>query len=121
MRIGRIDKYLKRHQLKASIKKYLANGSKGMAGFTLHPDKAYMEISMQLYNRTPHPQIFLWWANPDVKVTDEDDPYIELMCGVYTDNQPDFSWLHPYEEKSFQQYFTPYRELGLVKMGLGNE
>lgn len=26
-------------------------------------------------------------------------PYIELMAGIYTENQPDFSWLMPYEEK----------------------
>ncbi|TXK44316.1 DUF5107 domain-containing protein [Pontibacter qinzhouensis] len=196
--------------------------TKGMAGFTLHPDKAYLEIKAQLYNRTDLPQTFLWWANPAVKVnddyqsvfppdvnavfdhgkrdvstfpiatgtyykvdyspgtdisryknipvptsymaitsdydfmggyehdtqagvlhvanhhvspgkkqwtwghgdfgqawdrnlTDEDGPYIELMTGVFTDNQPDFSWLMPYEEKSFTQYFMPYRELGLVK------
>ena len=42
-------------------------------------------------------------------------PYIELMAGVYTENQPDFSWLMPYEEKTFVQYFMPYRELGVVK------
>lgn len=196
--------------------------TKGMAGFTLYPDKAYLEIKVKLYNRTPHPQTFLWWANPAVAVnddyqsvfppdvnavfdhgkrdvsdfpiatgeyykvdyapgtdisryknipvptsymaikseynfvggyendtkggllhvadhhqspgkkqwtwgngdfgyawdrnlTDNDGPYIELMCGVYTDNQPDFSWLQPYEEKSFKQYFMPYRDLGVVK------
>lgn len=197
-------------------------GTKGMAGFTLHPDKAYLEIKAKLYNRTSLPQTFLWWANPAVKVnndyqsvfppdvnavfdhgkrdvstfpiatgtyykvdyspgtdisryknipvptsymainsdydfvggyehdtkagvlhvanhhvspgkkqwtwghgdfgqawdrnlTDADGPYIELMTGVFTDNQPDFSWLMPYEEKSFTQYFLPYRELGAVK------
>ena len=42
-------------------------------------------------------------------------PYIELMAGVYTENQPDFAWLMPYEEKQFVQYFMPYRELGIVK------
>ena len=42
-------------------------------------------------------------------------PYIELMAGVYTENQPDFTWLMPYEEKRFVQYFMPYRELGVVK------
>ncbi|MBC7418526.1 MAG: tetratricopeptide repeat protein, partial [Pedobacter sp.] len=46
---------------------------------------------------------------------DEDGPYIELMAGVYTDNQPDFTWLKPFEEKTFTQYFLPYRELGVVK------
>ena len=42
-------------------------------------------------------------------------PYIELMAGVYTENQPDFTWIMPYEEKEFTQYFMPYRELGVVK------
>lgn len=51
----------------------------------------------------------------DRNLTDDDGPYIELMCGVYTDNQPDFSWIMPGEEKSFSQYFMPYRDLGLVK------
>lgn len=195
---------------------------KGMAGFTLRPGKAYLEIKGVVYNRTEIPQTFLWWANPAVAVndhyqsvfppdvnavfdhgkrdvstfpiatgtyykidysagvdisnyrnipvptsymainsrfnfvggyendthagvlhvanhhispgkkqwtwgngdfghawdrnlTDEDGPYIELMAGVYTDNQPDFTWLQPYEEKSFVQYFLPYRELGVVK------
>ena len=42
-------------------------------------------------------------------------PYIELMAGIYTENQPDFTWLMPYEEKQFVQYFMPYREVGIVK------
>ena len=195
---------------------------KGMAGFTLRPGCAYIEIKGVLYNRTDMPQTFLWWANPAVEVndqyqsvfppdinavfdhgkravssfpiatgtyykmdysagvdisnyknipvptsymvaksqynfeggyendtqagmlhvadhhvspgkkqwtwgngdfgrawdralTDEDGPYIELMAGVYTENQPDFTWLMPYEEKTFTQYFMPYRELGIVK------
>lgn len=196
--------------------------TKGMAGFRLYPDKAYLEINAKLYNRTPFPQTFLWWANPAVKVnddyqsvfppdvnavfdhgkrdvsefpiakgtyykvdyskgvdisryknipvptsymaikskydfmggyehdtkggllhvanhhvspgkkqwtwgkgefgfawdrnlTDEDGPYIELMTGVFTDNQPDFSWIQPFEERTFTQYFMPYSELGVVK------
>lgn len=196
--------------------------TKGMTGFTLHPDKAYLEVKVRLYNRTSQPQTFLWWANPAVAVnddyqsvfppdvnavfdhgkrdisefpiakgeyykvdyspgtdislyknipvptsymairsdydfvggyendskggllhianhhispgkkqwtwghgdfgqawdrnlTDKNGPYIELMCGVYTDNQPDFSWLMPYEEKAFSQYFMPYQDVGVVK------
>ncbi|MBR7170852.1 MAG: DUF5107 domain-containing protein, partial [Prevotella sp.] len=221
---------------------------KGMAGFTLRPGCAYLEILGRLSNRTPLPQTFLWWANPAVEVNDyyqsvfppdvnavfdhgkravssfpiatgtyykmdysagvdisnyknikvptsymgvnskydfeggyENDtkggmlhvashhfspgkkqwtwgngdfgrawdrcltdeapltpptggwkgevtdffptgneekifrPYIELMAGVYTENQPDFTWLMPYEEKQFTQYFMPYRDLGIVK------
>ena len=51
----------------------------------------------------------------DRNLTDEDGPYIELMTGVYTDNQPDFTWLKPFEEKSFKQYFMPYKKVGQVK------
>lgn len=50
----------------------------------------------------------------DRNLTDEDGPYIELMAGVFTDNQPDFSWLEPYEEKYFTQYFMPYKQVGDV-------
>ncbi len=61
------------------------------------------------------------WGNGDFgqvwdrNLTDGDGPYIELMTGVYTDNQPDFTWLSPYEEKQFTQYFMPYRELGQIQ------
>ncbi len=61
------------------------------------------------------------WGNGDFgrawdrNLTDEDGPYIELMAGVYTENQPDFSWIMPCEEKEFTQYFMPYRDLGIVK------
>jgi tetratricopeptide (TPR) repeat protein len=49
------------------------------------------------------------------ELTDDDGPYIELMCGAYTDNQPDFSWLMPGEEKSFSQFFLPYKGVGVVQ------
>ena len=50
----------------------------------------------------------------DRHLTDEDGPYIELMTGMFTDNQPDFSWLEPGEEKTFTQYFMPYKGVGEV-------
>ena len=197
-------------------------GTRVITTITLFPDRAYIEIDGQLYNRTPLPQTFLWWANPAVSVndntqsvfppdvhsvydhgkravsrfpiatgiyykhdysagvdisryknipvptsymaehsdfdfvggydygkeagllhvadhhispgkkqwtwgcgdfgkawdrnlTDEDGPYIELMTGMYCDNQPDFAWLKPYEEKKFKQYFMPYKKAGYVK------
>lgn len=51
----------------------------------------------------------------DRNLTDEDGPYVELMTGVFTDNQPDFTWLKPFEEKRFKQYFMPYKAVGQVK------
>jgi len=53
----------------------------------------------------------MWCSN----LTDENGPYIELMTGVYTDNQPDFTWLAPYETREFEQYWYPIRDIGEVK------
>jgi tetratricopeptide (TPR) repeat protein len=51
----------------------------------------------------------------DRNLTEEDGPYAELMCGVFADNQPDFSWLHPFEEKEVKQFFLPYKAIGYVR------
>ncbi len=53
----------------------------------------------------------MWCDN----LTDENGPYIELMTGVYTDNQPDFTWIAPYESREFEQYWYPIRDIGEVK------
>lgn len=49
-----------------------------------------------------------WGAN----LTDDDGPYIELMAGVFTDNQPDFAFIAPGETKSFSQFWYPIRDIG---------
>jgi tetratricopeptide (TPR) repeat protein len=55
------------------------------------------------------------WGNGDFgqswdrQLTDEDGPYAELMFGAYTDNQPDFSWIQPGEEKRFTAWLLPYK------------
>jgi tetratricopeptide (TPR) repeat protein len=48
----------------------------------------------------------------DRSLTDDDGPYIELMAGVYTDNQPDFSFLAPGETKRFSQFWYPLQRIG---------
>ena len=53
----------------------------------------------------------------DRNLTDPDasgvhGPYIELMAGAYTDNQPDFSFLQPGETKTWSQYWYPIRAIG---------
>lgn len=61
------------------------------------------------------------WGNGDFgqswdhQLTDNDGPYIELMVGTFTDNQPDFTWLNPHEEKHSTEYFMPYKAVGQVK------
>ena len=64
----------------------------------------------------------MWtWGNAefgyawDRNLTDEDGPYVELMAGSYTDNQPDFSWLQPYETRTFSQYWYPIQKIGPAK------
>lgn len=58
-----------------------------------------------------HPFGYAW----DRLLTDEDGPYIELMAGVYTDNQPDFSFLMPGETKTWSQYWYPIQKTGPVQ------
>jgi tetratricopeptide (TPR) repeat protein len=53
----------------------------------------------------------------DRNLTDKDSngqlgPYIEIMAGVYTDNQPDFSFLQPGETKSWNQFWYPIQKIG---------
>lgn len=61
------------------------------------------------------------WGNGDFgqawdrNLTDDNGPYVELMTGVYTDNQPDFTWLKPGESKKFTQFFMPYKDVGQIK------
>jgi tetratricopeptide (TPR) repeat protein len=64
----------------------------------------------------------MWtWGNAefgyawDRNLTDEDGPYVELMAGAYTDNQPDFSWLQPYETRTFTQFWYPIQKIGPAK------
>lgn len=51
----------------------------------------------------------------DKILTETDGPYIELMSGAYSDNQPDYSWIQPYEVKTWKQYWYPIRQLGGIK------
>jgi tetratricopeptide (TPR) repeat protein len=53
----------------------------------------------------------------DRNLTDPDEngvyhPYIELMAGAFTDNQPDFSFLAPGETKAFSEFWYPLRRIG---------
>lgn len=66
---------------------------------------------------SPGKKMFTWaygqlaksWENA---LTDTDGQYAELMAGSYSDNQPNFSWLAPYETKQFSQYWYPISRVG---------
>ncbi|MEX1212582.1 MAG: DUF5107 domain-containing protein [Balneolaceae bacterium] len=40
-------------------------------------------------------------------LTDDDGPYMELMLGNYSDNQPDYCWLQPLETKEATFFMAP--------------
>lgn len=66
---------------------------------------------------SPGKKMFTWaycqlsksWENA---LTDTDGEYAELMAGSYSDNQPNFSWLAPYETKEFSQHWYPITKIG---------
>lgn len=66
---------------------------------------------------SPGKKMFTWaycqlsksWENA---LTDTDGEYAELMAGSYSDNQPNFSWLAPYETKVFSQHWYPISKIG---------
>jgi len=77
-------------------------------------------MSVADHHIVPGKKLWTWGNGPrgrmwDQILTDADGPYIELMVGAYSDNQPDYSWLQPYEVKSFSMYWYPFREIGGVK------
>jgi tetratricopeptide (TPR) repeat protein len=85
-------------------------------------DHARQAGLVQTSNHHVAPGKKMWtWGNSEFgyawgrNLTDEDGPYIELMAGAYTDNQPDFSWLQPYETKTFSQYLYPIQKIGPAK------
>ncbi len=47
----------------------------------------------------------------EARLTDNDGPYVEIMVGAFSDNQPDYSWIRPYEVKSFTQYWYPVKDI----------
>ncbi len=56
---------------------------------------------------------YAWDRNlTDADVNGEFAPYIEIMAGVYTDNQPDFSFLQPGETKAWSQFWYPIQKIG---------
>ena len=66
---------------------------------------------------SPGKKMFTWGYGGmaetwEKKLTDHDGAYAELMAGSYTDDQPDFTWLAPYETKCFSQFWYPTKGIG---------
>lgn len=89
-----------------------------MAGYD-HGREAGL-LSVADHHIVPGKKLWTWGNGPrgrmwDHILTDADGPYIELMVGAYSDNQPDYSWLQPGETKSFSIFWYPFRGIGGVK------
>jgi len=86
---------------------FLAGYDHGRQAGTMHVANPHIVKGAKLWEWGPGPYGSMW----DTEVlTDSDGPYAELMTGAYSDNQPDYSWLMPYETKTFKQYWYPLRE-----------
>jgi tetratricopeptide (TPR) repeat protein len=77
-------------------------------------------ISFADHHLVPGKKFWTWGNGPrgrmwDRILTDDDGPYIELMVGAYSDNQPDYSWMQPYETRAFEMYWYPFRDIGGLK------
>jgi len=77
-------------------------------------------LSVTDHNVAPGKKFFTWGNSPagkrwDRTLTDDDGPYVELQEGGYSDNQPDYSWLEPYEARIFSMNWYPFRDIGGVK------
>ena len=77
-------------------------------------------MSIADHNVVPGKKFWTWGNGPsgrtwDTTLSDTDGPYIELMVGAYSDNQPDYSWLQPYEARRYTMNWYPFRDIGGVK------
>jgi hypothetical protein len=59
-------------------------------------------------------KLWQWGSGPrgqatEARLTDDSGPYVEIMVGAYSDNQPDYSWIKPYEVKKWEQYWFPVK------------
>lgn len=82
-------------------------------------DKQCGVIHIGDHHVSPGKKMFTWGYgrnadNWEAALTETDGPYCELMAGSYTDDQPDFTWLAPYETKCFSQFWYPTRNIGYV-------
>jgi tetratricopeptide (TPR) repeat protein len=73
-------------------------------------------MSIADHNTVPGKKFFTWGNGPAGRseehlLTENDGPYIELMVGAFSDNQPDYSWLAPHETREWKQYWYPFHEL----------
>jgi len=83
----------------------------GREAGVVHVGNHHIVCGAKLWEWGPGPNGRMW----DKVLTDTDGPYAELMVGAFSDNQPDYSWIKPYEVKTIRQCWYPVREIGGFK------
>ena len=61
-------------------------------------------------------KLWEWGSGPhgqatEGRLTENDGPYVEIMVGAFSDNQPDYSWIRPGEVKTFKQFWYPVKNI----------
>ncbi|MDX1285969.1 MAG: DUF5107 domain-containing protein, partial [Draconibacterium sp.] len=65
-------------------------------------------------------KLWEWGSGPrgqatEGRLTETSGPYVEIMVGAYSDNQPDYTWIMPYETKRWKQFWYPLKDIGGFK------
>jgi hypothetical protein len=65
-------------------------------------------------------KLWEWGSGPrgqatEGRLTETSGPYVEIMVGAYSDNQPDYTWIKPGETKRWKQYWYPVKDIGGFK------
>lgn len=61
-------------------------------------------------------KLWEWGSGPrgqatEGRLTETSGPYVEIMVGAFSDNQPDYTWIKPYEVKKWKQYWYPVKDI----------
>lgn len=69
------------------------------------------------HHLVPGKKFFLWGTESvwNEMLTEEDGAYLELMVGTFSDNQPDYSFIGPNENRVSKQYWYPIKGIGGAK------
>ena len=90
---------------------FIAGYDHGKEAGTLLFSNHHIGAGKKFWTWSTGPRGQMW----DEALTETDGPELELMIGGYSDNQPDYSWMQPYESKYLRQYWYPIRNMGGVK------
>ena len=90
---------------------WLAGYDHGKQCGTVHVSNRHITVGKKFFLWGNFPEAHVW----DKVLTDSDGPYLELMVGCWSDNQPDYSWIAPYETRVVKQFWFPVKGIGGVK------